>query len=232
MRSRASIVLAACLLASGAPAGVAFAHGDDPRIAIDVTSLAPGGALTVHGFDFPYEDDVELALRGSTGDAALGSVTTDLDGAFTHTVTVPVDQAPGAFVVVATDSHHVATSAPFMVEGAPLTEDDGDRIDEGDSLRAPMPTEERAVAPATTLPTAAVVTTPATTVVVVTGAPAVGPEVTAAAVVARELIDDEADGGSGTGVVVVVVGVIVIGGAAAAWFVVRQRRTQGGIRTA
>jgi hypothetical protein len=230
--SRAARVVAACLLALGAPAGVAFAHGDDPRIAIDIARLAPGGAVTVHGFDFPYEDDVELALRGSAGDTALGSVTTDVEGAFTHTVAVPVDQALGAYVVVATDSHHEATSTPFMVEGAPLMEDDGGRIDEGDSLLAPMPTVARAVAQATTLPTAAVTTTPATTVVVVTESPAVASEETVAAVVVRDLVDEEHGSGASAGAVLLVAAIGVTVVAAGIWMVVRRRRTPGEVRTA
>jgi hypothetical protein len=232
VRSRASIVVAACLLALGAPAGMAFAHGDDPRIAIDVASLAPGAALTVHGFDFPYEDDVDLALRGSAGDTEVGSVTTDVEGAFTHTVSVPIDQPVGAYVVVATDSHHEATSTPFVVEGAPLMEDDGGRIDEGDSLLAPMPTVARAVAHATTtVPAAAVVTTPATTAMAVTEAPAVASEVTAAAVVASDLVDEQEGSGTSAGVIVLVAAIVVTG-AAVTWLVVRKRRTHGAVRTA
>jgi len=141
VRSRIGALVLVCLLAVCGRAGVTSAHGDDPRISIDIAALAPGGALTVHGFDFPYEDDVELALRGASGDTELGSVTTDLEGSFTHTVAVPVEQPLGAYVVVATDSHHEVASTPFMVEGAPLADDDGIRLDEGDSLLAPMPTD-------------------------------------------------------------------------------------------
>jgi hypothetical protein len=210
----------------GVPAGVTFAHGDDPRIAIDIATLAPGGALTVRGFDFPYEDDVELALRGSGGDTALGSVTTDLEGAFTHTVAVPVDQPPGAYVVVATDSHHEATSAPFMLEGAPLLDDDGGRIDEGDSLLAPMPTVAPAVAQATTLPAAAVTTTPATTVVAVTESPAVASEQPVAAVVVSDEGDEEPGSGTSAGALLLVAAIVAAVVAAGTWIIVRKRRTR------
>jgi hypothetical protein len=205
VRSRIATVVAACLLAVCVPAGGTAAHGDDPRVTIAVASLAPGGALTVHGFDFPYEDDVTLALRGASGDTEIGTVTSDLEGAFTHTVTVPVEQPLGAYVVVASDSHHTVTSTPFLIDGAPLVEDDGARIDEGDSLLAPMPTVGAVTAAAT---------------------PA------AATVASGGRLADEDDSGTSAAAVLAVAGVVVIGVAMLAWLLLRQRRIQRRVRTA
>ena len=111
------LALAAALLAVLLSVDVASAHGDDPRIEIEVGQLAPGASLTVHGFDFSYEDDVAIALTRNGRATQLGSVTADLDGAFTHTVTVPLDAGEGVYAVIATSGHHVATSPPLLVRG-------------------------------------------------------------------------------------------------------------------
>jgi hypothetical protein len=137
--------LAAAVLVTLAPAGPVRAHDDDPRIDVDGHRLSPGGPITVRGYDFAYESAVELTLVGERERTHLASVTADVEGAFVHTVALPVGVAGGAYVVEAESGEHVVSGPPLLVSGAPMTPDDGDtRFAEGDSLLAPMPTLDAA----------------------------------------------------------------------------------------
>jgi hypothetical protein len=133
--------LAAAALVALAPAGPVRAHGDDPRIEVDAQRLAPGGPLTVRGYDFAYETDVELSLVAERQQTHLASVTTDVEGAFIHTVALPADVFDGAYVVEAQSAEHLLSGPPMFISGAPITPGDkGTLFEEGDSLLAPMPT--------------------------------------------------------------------------------------------
>jgi hypothetical protein len=129
------------LLVALAPATAVRAHGDDPRLEVDAARLAPGAPLTVHGYDFAYETAVELILVGATERRALGSVTSDVDGAFAYTVAVPLAVSDGAYVVEARSDEHVVSGPPMLIGGAPVVAGAEEaRADEGESLLAPMPT--------------------------------------------------------------------------------------------
>ena len=124
-----------------APASPVRAHGDDPRIEVGAQRLSPGAPLTVRGYDFAYETAVELTLVGESQRTPLASVTADVDGAFIHTVALPVSVAGGAYVVEAESGEHVVSGPPMLISGTPMAPDDQDtRLEEGDSLLAPMPT--------------------------------------------------------------------------------------------
>lgn len=129
------------MLVALAPASPVRAHGDDPRIDVDAQRLSPGAPLTVRGYDFAYETAVELILVGERQRTPLASVTADVEGAFIHTVALPVGVAGGAYVVEAESGEHVVRGPPMLIKGTPMTPDDQDtRVEAGDSLLAPMPT--------------------------------------------------------------------------------------------
>lgn len=213
VRTSRIIVLAfvAALLDVLLPVDVASAHGDDPRIEIEVDQLAPGASLTVHGFDFSYEDDVAIVLTQSGRATELGSVTADLDGAFTHTVTVPLDAPEGVYAVTATTGHHAATSSPLLVRGQPLAANDDTRLDNEDSLLAPMPVITALTAASTVRPPApAPAAVPPSASVENSVAPTATPT-----------------GGAGKGVTGFVVAAIATGIiVAGTWAVVRRRRAR------
>jgi hypothetical protein len=213
------VALAAGLLAVLPSVDTASAHGDDPRIEIDAHQLAPGASLTVRGFDFPYEDVVALALAGSDRATQLGSVTADLDGAFTHTITVPIDAAEGVYTVMATAGPHVATSSPLLVRGAPLTANGDTRLEDDDSLLVPMPVITASPATASTVPSSAPVRADA--------APAASSGANSVGQVAAR------SGGDGRGVTVLAIAVVAAGLVVVAvmWTVDRRRRTRRRQRT-
>jgi hypothetical protein len=154
---RRATALAAALLVALAPAGPVRAHGDDPRIDVEAQRLSPGAPLTVRGYDFAYETGVELTLVGERERTHLASVTADVEGAFIHTVALPVGVAAGAYVVEAESGEHVVSGPPMLISGTPITSDDQDtRLEEGDSLLAPMPAPAAATgaAPVEQLPSA------------------------------------------------------------------------------
>jgi hypothetical protein len=129
------------------PAQAARAHGDEPRIEVDAQRTNPGASLTVRGYDFSYDEIVALTLIGRDREVLLGSVTTDVEGAFTHVVVMPIDLAEGAYTVVAAAGHHVATAPQLFVQSTPRRPNDGDtRLEDGDSLLTPMPTATLPVA--------------------------------------------------------------------------------------
>ena len=129
------------MLVALAPASPVRAHGDDPRIEVDAQRLSPGAPFTVRGYDFAYETAVELILVGERQRTHLASVTADVEGAFIHTVAMPVGVAGGAYVVEAESGEHVVSGPPMLISGMPIAPDDQDtRLEEGDSLLAPMPT--------------------------------------------------------------------------------------------
>jgi alpha-L-fucosidase len=56
--------------------------------------------VTVHGDGFMPSSDVDVALHSTP--VHLGTFTTDATGAFTATVTIPVDATPGTHTIVLT----------------------------------------------------------------------------------------------------------------------------------
>ncbi len=119
----------------------AFAHGE-ARLEVSSDRLSPGAPLTIRGVDFTYEQELALTLIGPGIELSIGTVITDVEGAFTHTLTLPVDLQEGAYNVRAL-AHELEVISPVItVQGAPVIaneEGEGQREEE-DGLLAPMPT--------------------------------------------------------------------------------------------
>ena len=69
-------------------------------IQIPTNTVTPGETITVTGEGFAPDTTVVLTLQ-QTG-AQLASVTTDAQGAFTTSITIPTGLAPGRYTIVAT----------------------------------------------------------------------------------------------------------------------------------
>ncbi|WP_308800030.1 DUF2341 domain-containing protein [Agromyces silvae] len=99
--------------------------GEDPEAnaALRVTGdLVPGGRIVVHGTGFAPNTAYALEFRSAVVD--LGSVTADEAGAFTTTVTVPTDTAPGAHSIAAVrDGVDIAA---IQLQIAPASEPGGE----------------------------------------------------------------------------------------------------------
>ncbi|MFB7844928.1 ExeM/NucH family extracellular endonuclease [Microbacterium sp. NPDC056052] len=78
------------------------------QLTLGASSVAPGGTLTIAGSGLEGEQSVALELHSTP--VSLGSVTTNGDGAFSTTVTIPAGTAPG--------EHHVVAILP---DGSQLT---------------------------------------------------------------------------------------------------------------
>ena len=119
----------------------ASAHGEEPRLEINVETLSPGSTLDIRGVGFEFEEQITIHLVGSSTDLSLGMITADPEGGFLLAVNLPPDLREGAYFIRATTDDHKVTSVTFNVRGMTLTEDGGENLrEEDDGLLAPMPT--------------------------------------------------------------------------------------------
>lgn len=130
-------------------AGPAYAHGDEPRLEINVERVSPGGIIDVRGVGFELEELVKLSLMGEGFDFPLGEIVADEEGIFLQTITLSADLAEGVYYFQAVTDDHQIASPVLTVSGAPiLSGEAGEPLrDEEDGLLAPMPTFAPGVAP-------------------------------------------------------------------------------------
>jgi len=136
----------------------ASAHGNEPRLEINLDRLNPGGVLEIRGVDFEFEEVVSLALVGEAVELDLGTLTADAEGVFSYILTLPVDLADGIYIIRARTDDHEIFSPAITVFGPPILLDEagqGQR-DEEDSLLAPMPTFATGIVPVTPMQTSAI----------------------------------------------------------------------------
>lgn len=89
--------------------------------------LVPGATVNLTGAQFPPASRLALALEAASGRTALGSVTAGPDGAFSRSLRVPGNLAPGAYRLVARAGAtvaglDVAVLADSAGAAAPMTE--------------------------------------------------------------------------------------------------------------
>jgi hypothetical protein len=103
----AILVLAALAGGVALKAGTAAAHGN-PEINVEPNPADRSGDVTITGEGFEEEDEVSLALEGVLGETSLGTVTTDSEGTFGTSVTLPEAAGPGSYRIRATGADDVA----------------------------------------------------------------------------------------------------------------------------
>lgn len=105
------------------PVNVAWAHGD-PVIAVEPAVVAAGGQMTISGTEMEPGEVFAITLESPTGLIPLGEATATgegEEGGFTATFTIPVEAAPGSYVVrAATEEGEVAVAD--LTVTAPTTE--------------------------------------------------------------------------------------------------------------
>ena len=117
---------------------IAYAHGGEARIELNVTQAGPGTTIDLRGVGFDPESAVTIMLVGADPPRLLGAATADEEGSFTQAVSLPVDLLPGAHEVRASDSHH---SASALLTIAPaISSEENEQRDESEPLLAPFPT--------------------------------------------------------------------------------------------
>ena len=134
------------------------AHGEEPRLEINVERVNPGGVVDVRGVDFDYEQVVTLTLETNGIGVQLGEVVTDIEGVFVYFAALPVDLPEGKYQIRAAREHHDDVLSPALkVQGPAIVEESGGQgeRDEDDGLLAPMPTYAPDVAPQQTVPAVA-----------------------------------------------------------------------------
>ncbi|NUL48331.1 choice-of-anchor G family protein [Cellulosimicrobium funkei] len=92
----------------------------DPALTVMPGTVVPGDEATVNGSDYPPNAEVDVQLLDPAGEPVPGTattVTTDENGDFTTTITVPEGTEPGAFEVEGV-SGDVSETAPLTVEDA------------------------------------------------------------------------------------------------------------------
>jgi 5'-nucleotidase len=103
----AILVLAALAGGVALKAGSAAAHGN-PEISVEPNPADAGGDVTITGEGFEEEDEVSLVLEGVLGETSLGTVTTDSEGAFSTSVTLPEAAGAGSYRIRAAGADDVA----------------------------------------------------------------------------------------------------------------------------
>lgn len=105
----------------------------EPEIELDASEVAAGGQLTLSGTGFTSDAELTIELRSTP--VEIGTVTTDADGSFTVTVTVPADTPAGlhTLAVVLPDGTEVTQALTVTAAaGGGNGGDDGDGGAEGD----------------------------------------------------------------------------------------------------
>ena len=87
----------------------ARAHGN-PEVRVEPNPVAFEGEVTIEGEEFEGETEVSLLLEGALGEISLGTTTTDAEGTFSLTVTLPSTAAPGGYRIRAVGPEDVATA--------------------------------------------------------------------------------------------------------------------------
>ena len=119
----------------------AYAHGGEPRLAISVERISPGGVIEVRGVDFDYDEPVSLALMRSEIQIPLTEITADGEGVFTQIVTLPPDLPAGEYKFQARSDHHVIMSPIITVWGAAVEDQESNYVeDQSDLALGPIPT--------------------------------------------------------------------------------------------
>ena len=110
---RGALLAAVVLLAIGAvivlATGTAEAHGN-PEVSVEPNPVALGGDVTIEGEGFEEAAEVSLMLEGAPGEIPLGSATTDAEGTFSLTVTLPAAAAAGSYRIRALGPDDVAVA--------------------------------------------------------------------------------------------------------------------------
>ena len=116
---RALLAAVALLAVSAVIAGAttAGAHGN-PTVGVEPNPVAFGGEVTIEGEEFEEETAVSLVLEGVLGEISLGTATTDSEGTFSLTVTLPSSAAPGSYRIRAVGPEDVAVADVRIQEGA------------------------------------------------------------------------------------------------------------------
>lgn len=77
----------------------ARAHEGGIELTVSPAELASGGQVTVSGEGFAPNATIGLNLTGPGGDADLGSTTTNEEGDFSQTLTIPGAMVPGLYLI-------------------------------------------------------------------------------------------------------------------------------------
>lgn len=111
------VALAAALLVW--PAGAVSAH-EEGVLKLERREFAPGDSVGLAGRQFGKRAELKIMLAGAGGRIEVAAVRADTAGAFTATVRIPDDAAPGAYrlVALAADGDEVAALDVAVVPAA------------------------------------------------------------------------------------------------------------------
>lgn len=87
----------------------ALAHGN-PEIKVEPNPAPFGGEVTIEGEEFDEDLQISLVLEGISGEVSLGTATTDSEGKFSLTVTLPAAVTAGGYQIKAVGPDEVATA--------------------------------------------------------------------------------------------------------------------------
>jgi hypothetical protein len=94
----------------------AFAYGSNAAtVGTSVSSVGPGGSLTVSGNNFAPDSTTTITLHSTP--VVLATTSTNSAGSFFAVVTIPADTSPGTHTIVATDAAGDSASTIIVVTG-------------------------------------------------------------------------------------------------------------------
>jgi hypothetical protein len=113
-RKVAFIAVVAGLALGLGPAAPAFAYGPNaPAIQANTSSTTPGGSVDVTGSGFCLNCTITLTLHSNP--VTLGTTTSDGNGSFSTSVSIPSGTEPGSHAIVATDPDGDSASTAILV---------------------------------------------------------------------------------------------------------------------
>ncbi len=121
--------------------GQAFAH-EGAAVAVDPTAAAPGATITVTVEGYEPDTLVSVTLEGVNGSVALGSLTTDADGAGTFAVTLAGDLSPGTYSVRAAGADDDESTDLSVTAPSGTTDETGSTDVGGGGLTYKQPTAQ------------------------------------------------------------------------------------------
>lgn len=92
-------IMAAAVVTVLAMPVITLAHEGGLELTVSPTDIAAGDEINVSGEGFTPNQPLELHITGPNGDAHLGDVTTDSEGAFDQRIVVPGNLVPGRYLI-------------------------------------------------------------------------------------------------------------------------------------
>src|SRR6186997_1595575 len=119
-RMPTAVALAAAVLFVLASVAPVAAHEGGPRLILEPAHVNPGGVVLIRGEDLALDEPMQVSLAGDASRVDLGQVTTDGEGHFYLSATMPADVPVGTYAIEAVNSTGNAVRELVVLQGSPI----------------------------------------------------------------------------------------------------------------